>query len=58
MKHRKTRGCRAGLKKQKKKEKKIIGNGIINISGIDLTQEEIKTLDKGLKLKNGDAGFK
>lgn len=27
----------------------MIGNGIINISGIDLSQEKIRTLDRGLK---------
>lgn len=41
------RGCRAGVKKQTKK--RIVGEGIINISGGELTREEIKVLDKGLK---------
>lgn len=39
--------CRGGHKTQKKKS--TIGEGIINLSGIDLSQTELITLDKGLK---------
>lgn len=41
------RGCRGGFKIKKKK--RTVGEGIYNISRIELTKAELTTLDKGLK---------
>lgn len=41
------RGCRAGTRIQK--EKRVIGEGVFNLSGKELTTEEMAVLDKGLK---------
>lgn len=46
-KRRQTRGRRGGRKK--KKTKKLLGQGIFNLSHIQFTQEELEVLELGLK---------